>query len=516
MVAWVGIGAVWTQRTNGSAIAVFASSLAVLLELAVPLIQWTFIHFRLDATGIESRSGIVRIKTLRIAWKEVKSLESSQSWSERLLGIHTVSLRQESELDGSLKIRGATGWFLKTINDRVSVTSPAPDGDAHRSSPQASGEPGPATAGARQRSETPDDTVHRAPPPLSGGEACHGHADPPAVLFCAGTWHLVVSALASGTVVLVAPTAVFAVLDLIDDTPFGDAVVSALLGLPLPLALFLVTAVGLCGGLVIAVLRLHHFRVEEQDGTLEISFGWPGRTSRTVRGEYVTGVAWTANAFEQSIGWARLRLLTPESGQVGTKRISLPSLPVPVLRSALGSASHLLLRNLGDTGSTTDGHRASLTVPSPWPGIFSRLPSLALAIFVGWTLVQSGFLQLWAGAMVGLVVFLALAALMRLLSGRFTYARGLLTHYSMLPVPRVTIQEIQTLHGFSVLRPSLGTSPPALITAASFAGQRLNLRSLRRDLSWLPEAQAALLATATSPGSGSEPGPSERVLNPRR
>ncbi|MBK8446459.1 MAG: PH domain-containing protein [Micropruina sp.] len=495
LVTWVSIGAIWSQRTDRPIVPVVAAALAVLLELVIPIAEWALTRYRLDDWGIEQHTGMVRRRTLRIAWCQVKSLASAQSWVERMVGIQTISLKQESELEGHVKMRGATRLTVERINKLVAAERMVSRAPSEIDNPDVTGWTDPdELASASPRSGVRTVPTAEQPDRLQRGTAGG------TLLFRAQARHLIVGALASGTVVVVAPTAVLALLDLIDQTPFGSAAINGLLSLPLPVAVILVVLVGLIGGMIVILVQRHGFQIEETDDVVTISHGWAGRSIRQVPREYVTGVLWTANPLEQTIGWAKLRLLTPESGTNGTDSASLPSLPIVVVERILGDASQTLLRGASDTAAILERSHGSLGNQSlALSGALIRILSIGGAGVISWHLIQAGVMPLWAGAAVGLALFFAFGALARLLSGRFVYAKGMLVHRSSYPSVRVTCQTVETLHGFSLVRSNLVLADVALVTATSFAGRRLNLRSLRTDLTWLDEAKAALLSSEMAP-----------------
>ncbi len=507
-IAWIGLGLAWTQRTDQPLVPILAATSAVLIEILVPLYEWLFTWYRIAASGIEQRSGLIKRRTLRISWQAVRSVDSSQSWAERTTGTYTISLKQESELEGHIKVVGATPAVKSAIENSLPTLL---GHDVERSAEAYAGDP---SLSAQGDSQAPESVRHPKMPPNSEVpiptpcEPALGDDEPAVregapsgrVLFQARLSHVITGAFCSGTVVLVAPSALLAVLDVVDDSPFGDALVGGLLAMPLPLAITVVVVIGVAAGLGVTVLRFHRLRVIDTSEAVEVTYGWPGRTRRTIPRAALTGMIWTANPLEQVIGWRKLRFLTPESGASGTRPAALPALPNSVIAQILRTATHTVLRRASDSPALPEGSGSSLTGLSvALAGLGLRILSLICGVSTGWQLTRMGS-PLWIGVAVGALLFWLMGALVRLLSSGFTYEGGLLVHRSSLPGIRVTYQEISAIHGFSRWQLFSNTTPALLVTATSFTGRRLKLRSMRTDLSWLEPAERDSVHASSSNG----------------
>lgn len=405
-----------------------------------PVWRWTFTRVAITPTHLRVTTGAVHRRDQSLAWADVGTVDSRQSWAFARWRLHALTLSQAGD-------------------ERTKVQLWAADDELHRAVTRYAGH---ALARAGR-----GDVTDRGDDPGLGAVA---DAEPAGILlYRVRATQLLLASVVYGQFALIGGGAALALSETLG-TIGADEVIARWLPLP-PAAWALVIAAGIVAlGLVLTVVRYASFEVRrEPDARLVISYGLLSTHTRSIAPGAVIGVVLQRNLVETLLGRVRLSVLTTDSAaQLGTNLV-LPSLPrravARLLREAFGEDPATRLPTVDRGGRAL---AAGLAV----------LASLtAVTLLAGWAAAAQG----WRPVFVLSAGALALAVawpLSRVLCARLDAETGsdrvvlLVSHL----VQRQTVLAAAAVH---IVATSRLATRPLLAHLCYYAGMPRTFRALR-------------------------------------
>lgn len=400
-----------------------------------PLIRWWSTRLSITAQHVAVASGVIERREQTLAWSDIGTVDSRQSWAFRRWGVHSLTLAQSGDERAKLQLWG--------VDDptRTRILSLA----------------GHAVAASATRRAAADEP---------SGATVEGD-----LIYRVRSSHLILASLVYGQFAVIGGAAAMAaweVLGYIDATGALERTISAS---PVTSAVA-IAAVVIVLGFALTVVRYAGFEVRRMpDGRLTIRYGFFSTHARSIAAGATVGVVLQRNLVEIVLGRARLSLLTTDSAAQLGANLVLPSLPRAVVERILRTAF-----------DDQVGHR--LLTSSRGAGAFGwgtvLLVASAAAGFGGWTAIAAFDWSPLAAAAGGLLAIVVAWQGSRLLCSRLSVngdaRRVLLTTTHV--VQRQSVLSPASVHVVSSTR-VLGRR--LLVDVHYYAGMARALRAMRFD-----------------------------------
>ncbi len=418
----LGAALIWLNRLEGPLrlAAITLAATLLILRLAAPPYKYFTTVYSVDHLGATMRRGLLMRKTVSVTWKSVTAVKSQSAWAQKLFDVSTVSFSQGGENAEKLTFHGVNQARRRSLEARVIAAGVSLSADAQSE---------PVRPGSTSELSGPigsDDLLYSMRP-----------------------WDLVVVGLVQGQAVMIAPAALLAARETLDELGLSRHFDGFTAQLGEVGSLLFLLAVGALLGIVGTIGRFYRFQIGRRtDGSLEVHYGSLNMTRRVVHPESLVGVAVRQNAAEALLGRVRLVLLARDSRGGVSSDIAFPSLNEASIAEVLQLHFPAFAGSI--RWSTTS--RASRALR----GLLATAALIGLGVGLGLVLDRVLPRILVLGIVVSTLVALYLFA--RLLTASLdSPAAGLLRGRTCLGSERQTVVHADSVHGWTTFDGPTGT-----------------------------------------------------------
>lgn len=354
---------------------VITSAAAVVLEgLFGPILRWATTLTRFTQTDVQRRTGLVGRRNVAVPWKSIASVEIDRPWKDRLVGLVRVTVTRAGEEGHRMVFDAIPLGLAEEILTRAGKS--------------------PSIAHAPLESE----------------------AEAEAVIYRSRWRDIITSSILDSRWALVAIPAGLIVADWVNTIDPNGALTTRLSVLPIWVIISVVIVSLFALGLAVSVLRFHGLCARRTPQGFELSYGAIETRTRLIDLADITGFRIHRNALERLLGRARISFITADLPGQASANAVLPSLPVTQVQQ-------IAMRILNDF--VPEGERALVGPKRSPSGLLAALVIAIPASATAWGLVQLGDLKVGWGALVAVVLSVAVSRITSFVSAHaFVYAES--------------------------------------------------------------------------------------------